>query len=160
MPKKCILYPNDLNYLNYFHKYLYSGTGDVLLARDNHNTKHTFAFALERSEQFSWAQGTCLVDLWVEVGMNGFRCKATKQISEGEKREKNMMLIPSWAESETQELTQGHRETLQSYLQLLIMGKSEAGGSCLSLMPSACSITLLCGSDVIGKHLWWSFIYV
>lgn len=44
MSEKCILYPNDLNYLND------SGTGDVLLVRDNHNTKHVFALAvLERS---------------------------------------------------------------------------------------------------------------
>lgn len=42
MSERCILYPNDLNYLNYSPKYLYSGTGDVLLVRDNHNTKHVF----------------------------------------------------------------------------------------------------------------------
>lgn len=43
MSEKCVLYPNALNYLNA------SGTGDVLLVRDDHKTKHVFALkVLER----------------------------------------------------------------------------------------------------------------
>lgn len=42
MSEKCILYPNDLNYLND------SRTGDVLLVRDNHKTKPVFALAVRK----------------------------------------------------------------------------------------------------------------
>lgn len=46
MPKRCILYPNDINYLSYSPKYFYSGTDDTSLIRDTHNTKHLFALAV------------------------------------------------------------------------------------------------------------------
>lgn len=64
MSKGYILYPNNLNFLNYFSKYLYSGTGDILLMKDTHSTKHLFVLAVFlKSELFSCAQGTSSVCL-------------------------------------------------------------------------------------------------
>ena len=52
MSEKCVLYPNALNYLNA------SGTGDVLLVRDDHKTKHVFALkVLERVNCFTAHKG-------------------------------------------------------------------------------------------------------
>lgn len=52
MSEKCVLYPNDLNYLDA------SGTGEVLLVRDNHRAKHGFALTvLERVNCFTSHKG-------------------------------------------------------------------------------------------------------
>lgn len=117
-----------------------------LLVNDTHNTKHLFVLAaFERSELFSCVQVTCLVYLWVEVGMwplmNVFRCKTTKKSSEGKKREKRTWWSPTQVQTVAQELTHGNRETLQSRPQILVMRGAEAGDRCLCLMPSTCSVT-------------------
>lgn len=58
MPKRCILYPNDIKCLSYSPKYLYSGAGDVLIGRDTHTMEHLFALAVfERRELCSYALG-------------------------------------------------------------------------------------------------------
>lgn len=63
--------------------------------------------------------------------------------SQRQRRERKRM---PWSQiqvqSVAQELTHGHRETLQSHPQIPVISGAKAGGRCLCLMPSTCSITL------------------